>query len=126
MILDMNMASFYAAAKAVRASMPKDQQRSDADLEKAAKDFRDQSSKVFKEQTLAGMLFVYRNASTDEIRNYHALMTSPQGQWLLQKLRAAHTLAMNRSMEEVGRDFGEQLGKRMSPTKPSPAPSPAR
>lgn len=131
LVVEMTMASFYATAKAVRASMPKEQQRSDQDLAKLGEAFRDQSAKALKEQTLAGMLFVYRNASTDEIRKYHALLTTQEGQWLLNKLRAGHKLAMNRAMDDLGRDFGAELGKRMAAGRagaspaPSPAPSPA-
>lgn len=119
---EAQMASFWATARAVRAAVPAERRQSEEELKKTAETFKAQSAQTARSQTIAGMLFMYRMATQEELEQYALLLESKTGRWLSDYLRAGLRTALTEAMEAVGKEFGSQLAQKIVPSKPSASP----
>jgi hypothetical protein len=114
LFLEIQLAAFRAAALAAAPT---------EDMRKEEEAFRSQLAQVAKSQTLSGYLFMYRQATTEDLEAYLRVLESPQGKSLVGLLLAGTKQALTHSMSEFGRDIARQAVEKSGRARPSPSPA---
>lgn len=103
------MISYWVTAKTITATLPKEDRRTDEQLNQAAVDFRSRNVESAYRTAMIGMMFAYRKASTQELVDYCNLVESESGQVLAKALRDGYKAAIEQSIIDMNKDLAARL-----------------
>ncbi len=103
------LGSQVALLLAINATLPREQQRSVADISREIKKYRPDIESAMKLETLVSLLYTYRGLTEADVQQYIKFATTPAGS----KLYEVGNAALKKALFEGGIRWGKAIGEAM-------------